>query len=97
MSVNQVHLIAQLKKWQEEGDRLIACLDTNEHIYNKLIGKALTDIEGLVMKEVVGEITHQPTGTTYFRGSMPINRWSMGNLQYLSVQCCNHAAALPLG
>jgi hypothetical protein len=51
-------------KWREEGDRLIVCLDKNEHIYKKSIGKALTDIDGLAMREVVGDFTCQPVGPT---------------------------------
>jgi hypothetical protein len=38
-----------------------------------LIGKALTDINGLAMKEVVGEFTRQPVGPTFFRGFKPID------------------------
>ncbi len=70
-------LVAQLKKWQEDGDRLIVCLDVNEHIYKKSIGRTLTDIEGLAMREVVGAFTHQPVGPTFFRGTKPIDgqRW----------------------
>ncbi len=49
-----------------EGDRLIVCLDTNEHIYQKLLERALTDIKGLAMKEVVGDFTGKPIGATYF-------------------------------
>jgi hypothetical protein len=59
-------LVAQLTKWCEEGDHLIVCLDANEHIYKKSIGKALTDIDGLAMREVVGDFTRQPVGPTYF-------------------------------
>jgi hypothetical protein len=61
-------LVAQLTKWREEGDRLIVCLDANEHIYKKSIGKALTDIDSLAMREVVGDFTRQLFGPTYFRG-----------------------------
>ncbi len=66
-------LVVQLKKWREEGNRLIVCLDANKHIYKKSIGKALTDIDGLAMREVVGDFTRQPVGPTYFRGSKPID------------------------
>ena len=61
-------LIAQLKQWREDGDRLIVCLDTNENIYNKSIGKKLTYREGLAMSEGVGEFICQTFGATYFRG-----------------------------
>jgi hypothetical protein len=66
-------LVAQLKKWREEGDQLIVCLDANEHIYKKSIGWALPNIKGLAMQEVVGAFTHQPVGPTFFRGSKPID------------------------
>ena len=66
-------LIGQLKRWRKEGDRLIVCLDANEDIYEKALGKALTDIDGLAMKEVVGEFTQKPVGAMYFRGSKPID------------------------
>jgi hypothetical protein len=67
-------LVAQLMKWHKgEGNHLIVCLDAKIHIYKKSIGKALTDIDGLAMREVVGDFTHQPVGPTYFRGSKPID------------------------
>jgi hypothetical protein len=66
-------LLAQLTKWHEEGDHLIVCLDANKHIYKKSIGKTLTDIDGLAMREVVGDFTCQPVGLTYFIESKPIN------------------------
>ncbi len=50
------NLVGQLKQWREDGDWLIVCLDANKNIYRKLIGKALMHIEGLAMKEVVGEL-----------------------------------------
>ncbi len=63
----------QLLLWRQDGDKLIVCLDANEDIYCKSIGKALMDINGLAMKEVVGEFTHQCVGATFFRGSKPID------------------------
>jgi hypothetical protein len=59
------YLLAELKKWREEGDRLIVCLDVNEDVYWKSIGKALTSIDGLAMIEVVGEFTGKHFGPTY--------------------------------
>jgi hypothetical protein len=55
------------------GDKPIVCLDANEDIYRKLLGKALTDINGPAMKEVVGKFTCQPVGPTFFWGSKPID------------------------
>ncbi len=65
--------MSQLLRWQQDGYKLIVCLDANEDIYCKSIGKALTDINGLAMKEVVDDFTHQRVGATFFRGSKPID------------------------
>jgi hypothetical protein len=64
----------QLEKWQQEGDRLIVCMDANKDIYRKSIGKSLTERDGLNMVEVVGEFTGKQLGPTFFRGSKPIDR-----------------------
>ena len=86
------HLINMLSKWRAEGDRLIVCLDANEDIYNKSIGQALTDIDGLAMKEVVGEFTRTPLGTTFFRGSKPIDGiWATSDLTV------SNASVMPAG
>ena len=66
-------LLRQLTQWRNAGDRLIVCLDTNENIYTKSIGKALTSHTGLDMREVVGEFTGKQLGATFFRGSKPID------------------------
>ncbi len=85
-------LVAQLTRWQNDGDRLIVCLDANNHIYKKSIGKALTDIEGLAMKEVVGDFTGTPIGSTFFRGSKPIDGvWATSNITV------SNAAIMPAG
>lgn len=62
-----------LQRWRAQGDRLIVCLDANEHIYKKSIGKMLTDPNGLAMSEVVGAFTGKAIGHTFFRGSKPID------------------------
>ena len=66
-------LVRQLTKWREAGDRLIVCMDANENIYKKSIGKTLTKEDGLGMKEVVGDFTGQQLGATFFRGKTPID------------------------
>ena len=48
--------MAQLNHWRENGDRLIVCLETNENIYNKGIGRNLSDRDGLSMSKVVGDL-----------------------------------------
>ncbi len=71
---------------------MVVCLDVNEHIYKKLIRKALTDIKGLAMKEVVGEFTGTPIGSTLPR--LQANQRRMGDLRHLGKQCGYHAGGL---
>ncbi len=85
-------LVTQLTRWRKDGDQLIVCLDANKHIYKKSIGKALTDIKGLAMKEVVGEFTRTPIGSTFFRGSKPID----GVRATFDILVCN-TAIMPAG
>jgi hypothetical protein len=67
-------------------------MDANENIYKKLIGRALTDKEGLCMVEVVGEFTGQKIGLTFFRGSSLIDGiWATANLNV------THACVMPAG
>jgi hypothetical protein len=66
-------LIRQLTQWGDQGDRLIVCLDANEDIYKKSLGKALTALSGLGLTEVVGKFTGSPIGPTHFRGSKSID------------------------
>ena len=66
-------LVQQLKAWRDQGDRLIVCLDANQHIYREGIGRELADANGLDMKEVVGSFTGKQLGATYFRGKRPID------------------------
>jgi exonuclease III len=74
-------LVALLKKWRLDGDRLVVCMDANEDVYRKSIGKALTDPEGLNMREVVGDFTGGKLGATYFRGSKLIDAvWATQDL-----------------
>jgi hypothetical protein len=66
-------LVAKLRKWWAKSNHLIICLNANEDIYKKSIGKALTSADGLSMKEVVGEFTGKKIGPTYIRGSKLID------------------------
>ncbi len=84
--------MAQLSKWRSEGDKLTVCLNTNEHIYRKALGKSLTNIEGLEMKEVVGEFTGKAISSMFFGGSKPIDRiWATSD-----ITICK-AAIMPAG
>jgi len=70
-----------MKQWRKDGERLILCLDANENIYRGELGRRLTELNGLGMKEVVGEFTAWPLGATYFRGSKPIDGvWTTGDI-----------------
>jgi hypothetical protein len=51
----------------------MVCLDANEDIYKKAIGKALTEEGVLGMKEVVGTYTSKKIVSTFFRGQLPID------------------------
>jgi hypothetical protein len=85
-------LVSQLQQWRGEGDCLIVCLEANEDIYKKSLGKSLTDINGLAMKEVVGDFTHTPVGTTFVWGSKPIDGvWAAAD-----IMVCN-ASIMPVG
>ena len=63
----------QMKTWRSKVNRLIVCMDANNHIYKGAIGTALTDNNGLAMKEVVLNATGKALGATYFRESTPID------------------------
>ena len=58
-------LLAQLRKWREQGDRLIVCMDVKKDIYRKSIGKALTMSEDLQMIEAVSNYTGNKIGATF--------------------------------
>jgi hypothetical protein len=77
----------------QRGDRLIVCLDANEDIYKKSLWKSLTNIDGLAMKEVVGEFTGTPVGATFFPG-IQANQWGLGNFGHHGVQHLHHAGGL---
>lgn len=85
-------LVQQLLQWRSDGDRLIVCMDANEHIYKKSIGRTLTDVAGLNMREVVGTFTGKPLGATFFRGSKPIDAiWATQDVQVVG------ACVMPAG
>jgi hypothetical protein len=85
-------LVKVLKKWREEGDRLIVCMDANEDIYKKMIGRTLTDREGLKMVEAVQEFTGKKIGPTFFWGSKPIDGiWTTTDV------IVTHACVMPAG
>jgi len=85
-------LIKLLKTWRAAGDRIVVCLDANEDIYRKAIGKALMVEEGLDMKEVVGAYTGKWIGPTFFRGQLPIDGvWATSDIRV------SNACLMPAG
>lgn len=81
-----------LTGWRAAGDRIIVCMDVNENIYKKSLGKLLSDPEGLDMKEVVGDFTGSPLGATHFRGSTPIDGiWATRDIEVVG------ACVMPCG
>jgi hypothetical protein len=83
-------LTGLLKQWRDEGDSIVVCMDANENIYSKSIGKMLTHHEGLNMQEVVREFTGKKIGPTFFQGSKPIDGiWATKDL------VITHACIMP--
>jgi hypothetical protein len=61
-------------------------MDHNKHTYNSPLGRVLVDTEGLGLQEAVLRHTGKRTGTTFFRGSKPINGlWVTSNLDIANV------------
>jgi hypothetical protein len=48
-------------------------MDHNEHVYDGLHGKALSNREGLNLSKVILKHTGLRTGVTFFWGSKPID------------------------
>ncbi len=58
------------------------CLDANEDVYKKSIGKALTAVDRLLMVKVAGEFTGKLIGPTYFCRSKSIDSvWVTSDIQ----------------
>ena len=45
------NLLDLLRTWRDQGNRIIVCMDVNEDIYRKSIGRALTELDDLQMIE----------------------------------------------
>jgi hypothetical protein len=81
-----------MEQWRVAGKHLVLCLDANENIYRAELGRQLTDLHSLDLKEVVGEFTGRQLGATFFRGSEPIDSiWATNNLEVA------HACIMPVG
>jgi exonuclease III len=85
-------LCTQLRAWKSEGKRLVVCLDANEDVYKDIIGRTLTDHDGLDLVESVHHSTGEKLGATHFRGSRPIDAvWTSKDVTVAS------ACAMPIG
>jgi hypothetical protein len=85
-------LLCQMTQWRKEGKHLILCLDANENIYRGKLGRGLTKLDGLGMREVVGEFTAWQLGATHFCGSKPIDGvWTTGDITM------TNACVMPVG
>ena len=67
------YLVSQLREWRANGDKLIICMDANESVYTKSMGKLLTYTDWLSMSEIMGVFTQLQLQATYFHGSKPID------------------------
>jgi hypothetical protein len=86
------HLIAVIDKWRRAGERIILFMDHNEHVYDGMLGKALSNREGLNLHKVILKQTGTPTGATIFQGSHPIDGlWASDNLNI------SKACVMPFG
>jgi hypothetical protein len=67
-------------------------MDHNEHVYDGMLGKALSNREGLNLQEVILQQTGTPTGATFFRGKHLIDElWASDNIDI------SHACVMPFG
>jgi hypothetical protein len=86
------HLTATITKWRAAGERIILFMDHNEHAYDGMLGRALSDREGLNLREVILDTTGVQMGATYFRGSHPIDGlWASADLDI------SNACVMPFG
>lgn len=68
----RLHLITQLRKWRDEGDRIILMMDANEHILRGKFSQMLRQCD-LDLSEIVHSRTTAPLPATFIRGSEPID------------------------
>ncbi len=88
----QEDLIHQMKAWKNNSKNLILCMDGNQHVYARALGKELMDPLGLALTEPIEMITGQKIGPTFFQGSKPIDVvWASSSLTITNV------CVLPVG
>ena len=66
------NLCATLRKWRNQGNRIILMMDANNTVSDGQLSKALAE-DGLEMKEAVHSIRRGPGPKTYFRGKSSID------------------------
>ena len=85
-------LLCKMIQWRRKKERLILCLDASKNIYRGELGRELTDLHGLGMKDIVEEFTARKLGATYFRGSVRINAiWATSDVTVAN------ACVMPVG
>jgi hypothetical protein len=86
------HLTTAIQKWRAAGEKIVLAMDHNEQVYENTLNKALSDREGLNLSKIFHKHTGSRTGTTFFRGSKPINGlWASSNLDI------SNACMMPFG
>ncbi len=86
------HLTAAITKWRDAGEQIVLFMDHNKHVYNGMLGKALSNRDGLNLQEVILKQTGAPTGATFFWGLQPINGlWASDDLDI------SNACVMPFG
>ena len=82
-------LLAQLRTWRDQGDKLLLMLDGNENMQQGPLMRALQG-EDLLMRDVVSHRCSEPSPATFIRGSRQIDAmWVTPDLQI------NRACFLP--
>jgi hypothetical protein len=89
-------LLRKMRQWCQAGEQLILCLDANKNIYLGELGRELTDLHSLGMKEVVGDYTTRRLGATYFQGKRA-DRRCLDHQQCGSGECMCHAGLIRCG
>ena len=65
------HLTAAIATWRDTGEWIVLFMDHNKHVYDGMLGKALSNREGLNLEEVILKQTGTPTGGNVLLGKTP--------------------------
>jgi hypothetical protein len=70
-----------MKQWRKEGKGLILRVNTNKNSHQGELGQQLMDLDGLGMKELVGDFTGRQLRATYIWGNEPVDGiWATSDL-----------------